>query len=201
MQSLVNVVVAERLSDVLHDVDATHAQVIFVREDAGKSSHGYAQVRHGLQARYGGIAVAWEAAAIDGLPDPILLLVRETTGPDPTRASLCLRRVGLPVLIKVDALTGEVWLLREILSPSGERIGVAHKRSGALPPLTAGTVVPAPPPPATPIGGALAPAPPEGPSLSEEPPTPAMAWPGEQQEAPTETVPPEEVDPAEVVGE
>lgn len=136
------VVIAEKLSDVLHETEAAHADVIFCREDPGKESHGYALLRHGVSARWEGCAVAWEAAALAGLPDPVRLCVRETTGEDPREATLCVRRVALPLLLMVDPYTGSAQVLREILSADGSRIGVARKRAAA-------PTFPPEPPPAT----------------------------------------------------
>jgi hypothetical protein len=135
------IVIAETLDDVRLDVDAAHADAIFVLEDPGKPSHGYAMLRHGPAGRWEGVGVAWEALALASLPDPIRVCVRESGGADPTQATLCVRRVALPLLLRVDPLTGSAVVLREIRAPDGSRIGVARKRAAAAP-----TFPPDPPP-------------------------------------------------------
>src|SRR5689334_5079374 len=98
------VVIAERIDDVRHDVDAAHAQhvVSLSPDDAGRTC-GYATVHVASPtARLGGVAVVAGDHGLLGTPDPVRILVRDAGGPDPVGATLVLRRVALPLLLRAD---------------------------------------------------------------------------------------------------
>jgi hypothetical protein len=96
------VVVTERLDDVRLATEAAYADHVVSLDptDAGVS-FGYAKFHVASPvARLGGVAVVVGDAALDGVPDPMRILVRSERSPIPPGV-VSLRRAALPVLLLI----------------------------------------------------------------------------------------------------
>lgn len=123
------ITICEHVSDVANEIDAAHGQIVFTLDpaDAARAHLGHAIVRVAAPVgRHEGVAVAVGDAAIDGVPDPVRILIRDESGPNPS-ASLVIRRKALPVLVKVESGDSRAWLLRRL----------AVRQSGWYPPSAA----------------------------------------------------------------
>lgn len=115
------IAIAERLSDVAHDVDVAHADLVVSLsvEDAGSPHLGYAVARVAAPStRFHGAAVVVGDAALAGVPDPVRILVRDQGGRDPA-VTLVVRRKALPLLIRADLQGRSAMVLRRV-APAGE---------------------------------------------------------------------------------
>jgi hypothetical protein len=148
------ITITEHVADVAQELDAAHGQVVFSLDpaDANRSHLGHAIVRVAAPvARYEGLAIAVGDAAIVGVPDPVRILIRDESGPNPVGPSLVIRRKALPVLVKVETSDSRAWVLRRLAGRheswfSPQTVGVAAENlddklvvSEGPPPHAAGT--------------------------------------------------------------
>lgn len=128
------IAICERLDDVLHDVDAAHAQLVVSLEpkDAGRG-FGYARLGIGPVTRLDGVAVVVGDASMAGVPDPIVVLVRDEPG-GPPAATLSVRRAALPLLVRADPVAGTAAVIRRLGRPSKVEERVAPEEAPTVPP-------------------------------------------------------------------
>ena len=137
------VAITERVSDLADDVDALHGQLVVSLDPADAErgpSLGYAQLRIANPvARHEGVAVVVGDENRPGVPDPLVILVR--TGKGAVDATLEVRRKGLPVLVRVDAIAGSAVVLRRIGSRGVEDSARTSDRPPDPPPAPPGRKV------------------------------------------------------------
>lgn len=114
------VVVTERVEDVRHDADAAFSALCFslLPSDDGVAC-GYARVVACVPVgRWDGVAVLIGDTAT--APDPVQVRVRESgKAAKAAGSTIEVRRKALPVLLRVDRVTGGVSVVRRIEPPAG----------------------------------------------------------------------------------
>ena len=111
------ITIAHHLDDIRDEITAVHGDHVVVLSPDVTESLGYAKVHTcNPSARFGGVAVVKGVRAMGGVPDPVQIVVAERKT-CPTGAKLLVRPSQLPVIVRVDSLTGTAVVLRYV-SPS-----------------------------------------------------------------------------------
>ena len=151
------VAITERVDDLVNDVDAMHGSLIVSLDPADVErgpTLGYARLLLAWPiARHEGVAVVLGEENRAGVPDPCVILVRSGRGAIGIPVQLEIRRRALPVLIRVEPISGAAVVLRRIGvgkgEPGDEEAVVAREetRTPAVAPPAEPASSPRPPPP------------------------------------------------------